>query len=44
MAGMALAWLEVAGRGSVVQAAILDVDEPLLPSCVCVTRKCGTRP
>ena len=30
MAGMALAWLEVAGRGSIVQAAVLDVDEPLL--------------
>ena len=29
-AGMALAWLEVSGRGTVVQAAILDVDEPLL--------------
>ena len=30
LGGMALAWLEVAGRGSIVQAAILDVDEPLL--------------
>ena len=30
IARTALAWLEVAGRGSVAQAAILDVDEPLL--------------
>ena len=30
MARIALAWLEVAGRGNIIQAAILDVDEPLL--------------
>jgi len=27
---MALAWLGVAGRGSIVQMAVLDMDEPLL--------------